>query len=138
MTADEVLLKRWYASILSHDLSSPCPQASFMVGMSRSMLGLESLALMLSLPFALLIWACVSSYIPWVVDSSFDRMAFFAAALSVLIFRTAGVAAVSIASPIWFAILCLAMWLVLAANNFHISHLRSWIIERVSRVTSPV
>ncbi|KAG2113651.1 hypothetical protein BD769DRAFT_1105930 [Suillus cothurnatus] len=96
--------------------------ASFMVGMSRSMLGLESLALMLSLPFALLIWA----------------MAFFAAALSVLIFRTAGVAAVSIASPIWFAILCLAMWLVLAANNFHISHLRSWIIERVSRVTSPV
>ncbi|KAG2094286.1 hypothetical protein BD769DRAFT_1644634 [Suillus cothurnatus] len=112
--------------------------ASFMVGMSRSMLGLESLALMLSLPFALLIWACVSSYIPWVVGSSFDRMAFFAAALSVLIFRTAGVAAVSIASPIWFAIFCLAMWLVLAANNFHISHLRSWIIERVSRVTSPV
>lgn len=90
--------------------------------MSRSMLGLESLALMLSLPFALLIWA----------------MAFFAAALSVLIFRTAGVAAVSIASPIWFAIFCLAVWLVLAANNFHISHLRSWIIERVSRVTSPV
>ncbi|KAG1834270.1 hypothetical protein EV424DRAFT_1363641 [Suillus variegatus] len=38
--------------------------ASFMSGMSRSMLGLESLALMLSLPFALLIWACVSSYIP--------------------------------------------------------------------------
>ncbi|KAG1847628.1 hypothetical protein F4604DRAFT_1935869 [Suillus subluteus] len=30
--------------------------ASFMVGMSESILGLESLALMLSLPFALLIW----------------------------------------------------------------------------------
>ncbi|KAG2038646.1 hypothetical protein BDR03DRAFT_895142 [Suillus americanus] len=96
--------------------------ASFMVGMSRSMLGLESLALMLSLPFALLIWA----------------MAFFAAALSVLIFCTAGAVVVSIASPIWFAIFCLAMWLILAANNFHISHLRSWIIERVSQVTSPV
>ncbi|KAG1822516.1 uncharacterized protein BJ212DRAFT_809635 [Suillus subaureus] len=96
--------------------------ASFMVGMSRSMLGLESLALMLSLPFSLLIWA----------------MAFFAAALSVLIFRTAGVVVVSIASPIWFAIFCLAMWLMLAANDFHISHLRSWIIERVSQVTSPV
>ncbi|KAG1802333.1 hypothetical protein EV424DRAFT_1435718 [Suillus variegatus] len=38
--------------------------ASFMSGMSHSMLGLESLALMLSLPFALLIWVCVSSYIP--------------------------------------------------------------------------
>ncbi|KAG1765949.1 hypothetical protein EDD22DRAFT_879493 [Suillus occidentalis] len=94
--------------------------AFFMLGMSRSMLGLESLALMLSLPFALLIWA----------------MVFFSAALSVLIFGTAGVVAVSIASPIWFAIFCLAMWLVLAANDFHISHLRSWIIERVSRVTN--
>ncbi|KAG1737402.1 hypothetical protein EDB19DRAFT_955204 [Suillus lakei] len=36
--------------------------ASFMVGMSRSMLGLESLALMLSLPFALLIWGSVSEF----------------------------------------------------------------------------
>ncbi|KAG1749217.1 hypothetical protein EDB19DRAFT_179217 [Suillus lakei] len=95
--------------------------ASFMLGMSRSMLGLESLALMLSLPFALLIWA----------------MTFFAVALSILIFRTADVVVVSIASPVWFAIFCLAMWLVLAANDFHISHLRSWIIERVSRVTTP-
>ncbi|KAG1861743.1 hypothetical protein DFJ58DRAFT_245660 [Suillus subalutaceus] len=33
--------------------------ASFMEGISSSMLGLESLALMLSLPFALLIWAMV-------------------------------------------------------------------------------
>ncbi|KAG1776247.1 hypothetical protein EV702DRAFT_1230424 [Suillus placidus] len=95
--------------------------ATFMLGMSRSMLGLESLALMLSLPFALLIWA----------------MTFFAAGLSVLIFRTAGVVVVSIASPVWFAIFCLATWLVLAANDFHVSHLRSWIIERVSRVTNP-
>ncbi|KAG2145855.1 hypothetical protein DEU56DRAFT_853593 [Suillus clintonianus] len=95
--------------------------AFFMLGMSRSMLGLESLALMLSLPFGLLIWA----------------MVFFAAALSVLIFRTADVVVVSIASPVWFAILCLATWLVLAANDFHVSRLRSWIIERVSRVTTP-
>ncbi|KAG1898112.1 uncharacterized protein F5891DRAFT_1044521 [Suillus fuscotomentosus] len=104
--------------------------ASFMSGMSRSMLGLESLALMLSLPFALLIWA----------------MVFFAAALSVLIFRTADVVVVSTASPVWFAMFCLAMWLILAANNFHISHcishcishvshLRSWIIGQVSQVT---
>ncbi|KAG2060583.1 hypothetical protein BDR06DRAFT_1017044 [Suillus hirtellus] len=104
--------------------------ASFMSGMSRSMLGLESLALMLSLPFALLIWA----------------MAFFAATLSVLIFRTADVVVVSTASPVWFAMFCLAMWLILAANNFHISHcisrcishvshLRSWIIGQVSQVT---
>jgi hypothetical protein len=61
---------------------------------------------------------------------------FFASALSALIFSTAGVVIVSIASPVWFAIFCLAIWLVLAANDFHISHLRSWIIERVSRVTS--
>lgn len=95
--------------------------ASFMAGMSHSMFGLESLILMLSLPFALLIWA----------------MAFFAAALSVLIFRAADIVVVSIASPVWFAMFCLATWLVLAANDFHVSHLRSWIIERMSRVTSP-
>ncbi|KAG2125813.1 hypothetical protein DEU56DRAFT_903599 [Suillus clintonianus] len=39
-------------------------------------------------------------------------------ALSVLILRTAGIGAVSIASPVWF---CLATWLVLAANVFHVS-----------------
>ncbi|KAG2368659.1 hypothetical protein BDR07DRAFT_1390523 [Suillus spraguei] len=89
--------------------------ASFMVGMSESILGLESLALMLSLPFALLIWG----------------MVFFAGALSTLIFRTSGIVAVSIVSPIWFAIFALATWPVLAANGIHISNLRAWIIERV-------
>jgi hypothetical protein len=34
-------------------------QATFMERMSSSVLGLESLALMLSLPYALLIWGCV-------------------------------------------------------------------------------
>jgi hypothetical protein len=89
--------------------------ASFMVGMSESVLGLESLALMLSLPFALLIWG----------------MAFFAGALSTLIFRTSGVIALSITSPIWFAVFVLATWPVLAANDIHISHLRIWIIKQV-------
>ncbi|KAG1767330.1 hypothetical protein EV702DRAFT_1013229 [Suillus placidus] len=89
--------------------------ASFMVGMSRSMLGLESLALMLSLPFALLIWG----------------MAFFAGALSTLIFRTSGVVAISIASPVWVAIFVLATWPVFAANDIHVSQLRIWIIEQL-------
>ncbi|KIK39690.1 hypothetical protein CY34DRAFT_807977 [Suillus luteus UH-Slu-Lm8-n1] len=92
--------------------------ASFMVGMSRSMLGLESLALILCLPFALLIWA----------------MVFFAVALSVVIFRTADVVAILIASPVWFAILCLATWLVLAANDIHVSRvsqLRPWVVEHL-------
>ncbi|KAG1751122.1 hypothetical protein EDB19DRAFT_1903981 [Suillus lakei] len=94
--------------------------ASFMVGMSHSMLGLESLALMLSLPFALLIWG----------------MTFFAAALSTLIFRTSGVVIISITSPVWAAIFILVTWPVLAANDIHISHLRSWIIEHVSLTDS--
>ncbi|KAG1833999.1 hypothetical protein DFJ58DRAFT_735976 [Suillus subalutaceus] len=81
--------------------------ASFMVGMSHSMLGLESLALMLSLPFALLIWG----------------MTFFAAALSTLIFRTSGVVAISITSPVWASVFILVTWPVLAANDIHISHL---------------
>ncbi|KAG1732077.1 hypothetical protein EDB19DRAFT_1912261 [Suillus lakei] len=95
--------------------------ATYIKGMSRSMLGLGSLTLMLSLPFALLIWA----------------MAFFAAALSVLIFCTADVVAISIASPVWFAILCLATWLVLAANDVHVSHLRSWVVARLFRLINP-
>ncbi|KAG1908899.1 uncharacterized protein F5891DRAFT_32125 [Suillus fuscotomentosus] len=90
--------------------------ASFMVGISQSMFGLESLALMLSLPFALLIWG----------------MAFFAGALSTLIFRTSNVVVISIASPVWVAVFVLAMWPVLTANNIHISRLRSWIIEQAS------
>ncbi|KAG1841630.1 hypothetical protein C8R48DRAFT_55612 [Suillus tomentosus] len=90
--------------------------ASFMVGISQSMFGLESLALMLSLPFALLIWG----------------MAFFAGALSTLIFRTSSVVVISIASPVWVAVFVLAMWPVLTANNIHISRLRSWIIEQAS------
>ncbi|KAG2053024.1 hypothetical protein BDR06DRAFT_956884 [Suillus hirtellus] len=89
--------------------------ASFMVGISESMFGLESLALMLSLPFALLIWG----------------MTFFAGALSTLIFRTCGVVAISITSPVWVAVFFLATWPVLAANNIHISQLRFWIIEHV-------
>jgi hypothetical protein len=48
------------------------PQAAFLVGMSGSVFGFESFPLMLSLPFALLIWGCVSSHIPW-VDSSIVR-----------------------------------------------------------------
>ncbi|KAG2129446.1 hypothetical protein DEU56DRAFT_982320 [Suillus clintonianus] len=94
--------------------------ASFMVGMSRSMLGLESLALMLSLPFALLIWG----------------MMFFAAALSTLIFRTSGIVTISITSPVLAAIFMLVTWPVLASNDIHVSHLRNWIIEHVSLTDS--
>ncbi|KAG2131694.1 hypothetical protein DEU56DRAFT_454897 [Suillus clintonianus] len=94
--------------------------ASFMMEMSHSMLGLESLALMLSLPYALLIWG----------------MTFFAAALSIVIFRTSDVVTVSIVSPIWTAIVILATWPVLATNNIHISHLSLWITEQVSRSRS--
>ncbi|KAG2757638.1 hypothetical protein P692DRAFT_20824463 [Suillus brevipes Sb2] len=89
--------------------------ASFMEGMSGSVLGLESLALMLSLPYALLIWG----------------MAFFAAALSIVIFNTSGVVTVSIVSPIWVVIFILATWPVLASNDVHISHLLPWIKNQI-------
>ncbi|KAG1740186.1 uncharacterized protein EDB91DRAFT_1133546 [Suillus paluster] len=94
--------------------------ASFMSGMSRSMLGLESLALMLSLPFALLIWG----------------MILFAAALSIVIFRTSDIVTISIVSPIWAVIIVLATWPALAANDIHISHLSTWVTEQVSRSRS--
>ncbi|KAG2151268.1 uncharacterized protein EDB93DRAFT_1249465 [Suillus bovinus] len=85
--------------------------ASFLVGMAGSVLGLESFPLMLSLPLGLLIWGIV----------------LFAAALSVVIFRTSGIAIISVAYPIWIAIVILATWPVLAANRIHIgSLLRHW------------
>ncbi|KAG0708389.1 hypothetical protein DFH29DRAFT_479131 [Suillus ampliporus] len=89
----------------------------FMVGMSRSMLGLESLALMLSLPHALLIWG----------------MLFFSVSLLIVIVRTSGAVTISIVSPMWAAMVILAAWPVLAANGFHMSHLGTWVIQHMSR-----
>lgn len=91
---------------------SPKAIVSFLVGMAGSVLGFESFPLMLSLPFGLLIWGIV----------------FFAAALSVVIFRTSGIVIFSIAYPVWVAIVVLAMWPILAANRIHIgSLLRDWL-----------
>ncbi|KAG1775696.1 hypothetical protein EV702DRAFT_1007431 [Suillus placidus] len=90
-------------------------QASFMEGMSGSVLGLQSLALMLSLPYALLIWG----------------MTFFAVALSIVIFNTSGVVTISVVSPIWVAIFILATWPVLASNDVHISDLLPWITKQI-------
>ncbi|KAG1821404.1 hypothetical protein EV424DRAFT_1612093 [Suillus variegatus] len=90
--------------------------ASFMLEMSQSVLGLESLALMLSLPYALLIWG----------------MAFFAAALSTVIYCTSDVVTISIISPIWAAIFILSTWPVLATNSIHVSHMSPWIAKQMS------
>ncbi|KAG0696391.1 hypothetical protein DFH29DRAFT_1082912 [Suillus ampliporus] len=94
--------------------------ASFMVKISHSMLGLESLALMLSLPFALLIWG----------------MVFFAAALFTMILRTSGVVTKVITYSVWAPIFFLATWPILAANDIHISHLWYWITNYISRLRS--
>ncbi|KAG0706725.1 hypothetical protein DFH29DRAFT_824279 [Suillus ampliporus] len=72
------------------------------------MYSIERLALMLSLPFAFLIWGII----------------FFAAALSIVIFRTSDVITVSIAYPIWAAIVILATWPALTG---HINTLKYWM-----------
>jgi len=90
-------------------------QALFMVQMSQSILGLESLALMLSLPFALLIWG----------------MTFFGVALSIVIFHTSGTITISVIFPICAAIVILATWPALAANDIHLTQLRSKILRRM-------
>ncbi|KAG2151270.1 uncharacterized protein EDB93DRAFT_1249467 [Suillus bovinus] len=79
--------------------------AEFISSMSQSLLGIESLALMLSLPFALLIWG----------------MIFFAIGLSILIFYTTDIVALIVVIPIWAVVLLLSTWPVLAANNLHVS-----------------
>ncbi|KAJ8596063.1 hypothetical protein M405DRAFT_837420 [Rhizopogon salebrosus TDB-379] len=60
--------------------------------------GIDFLAHMLSLPFALLIWTIM----------------FFAGALSIVIFHTSDVVTLSVVSPIWAVIVILVTWPVLA------------------------
>jgi hypothetical protein len=88
--------------------------ASFMVTISHSMLGLESLALMLTLPYAFLLWA----------------MTFFAVALLTIIVCTSGVVTVSIVSSLWAVVVIVAAWPILAVNGFHLSHLFSLVTRR--------
>ncbi|KAG1850188.1 hypothetical protein F4604DRAFT_1809444 [Suillus subluteus] len=85
--------------------SSAGSVANFMTSMSQSLLGIESLAFMLSLPFALLIWG----------------MIFFAIGLSILIFYTTDIVAFIVVIPIWAVVVLLTTWPVFAANNFHVS-----------------
>jgi len=91
--------------------------ALFMVQMTQSTFGLESLGLILSLPFALLIWG----------------MTFFGVALSILIFKTSGTVTISIVAPICFAVFALTIWPVLAVNSIHPTALRRRIVEWTSR-----
>jgi hypothetical protein len=55
----------------------------------------------------------------------------FAAALSTLIFRTPGIIIVSIAYPMWVAIVVLAIWPLLAANGIHVGSLVWYWITKV-------
>ncbi|KAJ8582456.1 hypothetical protein M405DRAFT_564480 [Rhizopogon salebrosus TDB-379] len=79
----------------------------FLSGMSKSLLGLDGLALIHSLPFALLIWG----------------MIFFAAGLSVVIFHSTDATALGVVGPVWVMIMILIGWPVLALNNIHVSSL---------------
>jgi len=66
-----------------------------MVAMSHSLFGVESVALMYSLPFTLLIWG----------------MIFFAIGLSIFIFSdTADIAALIGLTPIWTVVVLLTTW----------------------------
>ncbi|KAG1760698.1 hypothetical protein EDD22DRAFT_970954 [Suillus occidentalis] len=87
--------------------------ASFMFGMKSS---IERLALMLSLPFAFSIWGAIP----------------FTASLSIVIFRTSDIVTVSIACPIWAAIVILATW---PAPAGHIGTPNHWIMQRTIRLT---
>ncbi|KIK41287.1 hypothetical protein CY34DRAFT_85691 [Suillus luteus UH-Slu-Lm8-n1] len=93
-------------------LSTLCAMGSLVISlykliisMSRSLFGVEGLAIMLSLPFALLVWG----------------MMFFVIGLSIFIFHTTDIVELGVVIPIWAAVLLLMMWPVLVAGNFHVS-----------------
>jgi hypothetical protein len=54
-------------------------------------------------------------------DEVYRRMIFFAIGLSILIFYTTDIVALTVVIPIWVVVLLLTTWPVLAANNFHVS-----------------
>lgn len=55
------------------------------------------------------------------IDEECCRMIFFAIALSILIFYTTDIIALTVVIPIWAVVLLLSTWPVLAANNLHVS-----------------
>ncbi|KAG2091846.1 uncharacterized protein F5147DRAFT_840739 [Suillus discolor] len=79
--------------------------ASFLIELADPTLDIENFPLMLSLPFGFLVWG----------------IAFFAAALSVVIFNNTSVTVVMIAVPMWVSIVTLAVWPIVAANRMHIT-----------------
>ncbi|KAJ8579780.1 hypothetical protein M405DRAFT_939021 [Rhizopogon salebrosus TDB-379] len=82
------------------------PNGVFISSMTASSFDIESVALMHSLPFGLLIWG----------------MIFFTIALSILIFSdTTDVTALIGIAPTWALVIILTTWLVLAVNNWHVS-----------------
>ncbi|OJA10981.1 hypothetical protein AZE42_06402 [Rhizopogon vesiculosus] len=97
------------------------------LGMSNSLLGLDGLALIYSLPFSLLIWA----------------MVFFAAGLSVVIFHSTDTVALGVVGLVWASIMLLIGWPLFAINNIHISAwiklLFDWafVMRRARRDTGP-
>ncbi|KAG1764717.1 hypothetical protein EDD22DRAFT_801268 [Suillus occidentalis] len=91
---------------ISDNKWSPTGSAyKLIISMSRSLFGVEGLAIMLSLPFALLVWG----------------MMFFVIGLSIFIFHTTDIVELAVVIPIWAAVLLLMMWPVLVAGNFHVS-----------------
>ncbi|KAF9225083.1 hypothetical protein BS17DRAFT_879243 [Gyrodon lividus] len=75
----------------------------FMVRMTNSMLKRDSLAILHSLPFALLMWG----------------MVFFSLALSYLIFQSRDLATLLAIGPGWVVVGVLTLWPVAAASDFH-------------------
>jgi hypothetical protein len=100
-----------------------------MFGMKNSIV---RLALMLSLPFAFLIWGCVTGQMSWSGSSFLDSVILFAASLSIVIFCTFDVVTVSIVYPIWATIVILVTWPALAG---HIDTLNHWMMRRTIRLT---
>lgn len=88
-------------------------QALYMSLMTNGIPGMENLALMHSLPYALLVWAYVliSPRInPRVLTLYLVRMVFFGLALSIFIFDTDDVVTLATMIPGWIIVLIFTLW----------------------------
>ena len=67
----------------------------------------------------------------------FNRMILFGAAFSIVVFRLSTTVTITISALILTAVVILATWPVMAANNIHLTSMKRWILDQVAYDEGP-
>ena len=64
-------------------------------------------------------------------------MILFGAAFSIVVFRVSTTVTITISALILTAVVILATWPVMAANNIHLTSMKRWILDQVAYDEGP-